>query len=120
MPTKKLNHSTPPQEQKYILRLYVAGVTPRSIHAIETTKRLCERNLFGRYELEVIDIHQQPALARDDQIIAVPTLLRKLPIPLRTLIGDMSDEQRVLIGLDLRPRPSRSDDDRLPPPMTNR
>jgi circadian clock protein KaiB len=90
-------------DQKYVLRLYVAGVTPRSVQAIETIKRLCEENLHGRYQLEVIDIHQQPALAIGDQIIAVPTLLRKLPVPLRTLIGDMSNEQRVLIGLDLHP-----------------
>jgi circadian clock protein KaiB len=93
-------------ELPYVLRLYVAGVTPRSVQAIETIKRLCEVHLGGRYELEVVDIHQQPALARDDQIVAVPTLLRKLPSPLRTLIGDMSDEERVLSGLDLRPRPA--------------
>jgi circadian clock protein KaiB len=109
MAKKKVEHSDGLDGQRYVLRLYVAGVTPRSVQAIETIKRICEENLLGRYQLEVIDIHQQPALARGDQIIAVPTLLRKLPSPLRTLIGDMSDEQRVLIGLDLRPRPARSE-----------
>jgi circadian clock protein KaiB len=103
MAKKPDKQTDPSHEQRYVLRLYVAGVTPRSVKAIETIKRICQENLLGRYELEVIDIHQQPALARGDQIIAVPTLLRKLPRPLRTLIGDMSDEQRVLIGLDLRP-----------------
>ena len=101
------------REQKYVLRLYVAGVTPRSVQAIETIKRICEQNLHGRYELEVIDIHQQPALAKGDQIVAVPTLIRKLPAPLRTLIGDMSNEERVLIGLDLRRRVASSDDDAI-------
>lgn len=108
MAKKKQQQHDPPHEQRYVLRLYVAGVTPRSVQAIETIKRLCEENLCGRYQLEVIDIHQQPALAKGDQIIAVPTLIRKLPLPLRTLIGDMSNEERVLIGLDLRPRPAHS------------
>jgi len=104
MAKKPVQISDKLHDQRYVLRLYVAGVTPRSVKAIETIKRICEENLQGRYELEVIDIHQQPALAKGDQIIAVPTLLRKLPTPLRTLIGDMSDEQRVLIGLDIQPR----------------
>jgi circadian clock protein KaiB len=108
MAKKQVEQSDGTHEPQYVLRLYVAGVTPRSVQAIETIKRICEENLRGRYQLEVIDVHQQPALARGDQIIAVPTLLRKLPFPLRTLIGDMSDERRVLIGLDLRPRPSTS------------
>src|ERR1700709_2436752 len=99
MAKKQLEYSDRLKEQKYVLRLYVAGVTPRSIQAIERIKQLCEENLQGRYELEVIDIHQQPALAKGDQIIAVPTLLRKLPSPLRTLIGDMSNEERVLIEI---------------------
>lgn len=94
----------PPELPQHVLRLYVAGVTPRSVQAIETIKRICEQNLKGRYHLEVIDIHQQPMLAKGDQIIAVPTLIRKLPAPLRTLIGDMSNEDRVLIGLDLKSR----------------
>ena len=110
MAKKKVEHSGE-LDGRYVLRLYVAGVTPRSVQAIETIKRLCDENLRGRYQLEVIDIHQQPALARSDQIIALPTLLRKLPVPLRTLIGDMSNEQRVLIALDLRPRQTRSECD---------
>jgi circadian clock protein KaiB len=111
MAKKQDKQSDPSHEPRYVLRLYVAGVTPRSVQAIETIKRICKENLRGRYELEVIDIYQQPALARGDQIIAVPTLLRKLPAPLRTLIGDMSDEQRVLVGLDLRPRSAHSEID---------
>jgi circadian clock protein KaiB len=94
------------ESENYVLRLYVAGVTPRSVQAIENVKAVCETHLQGQYQLEVIDIHQQPALAKGDQIIAVPTLLKKLPAPLRTLIGDLSDVERVLIGLDLRPRSS--------------
>src|SRR3978361_2059398 len=87
----------------YVLRLYVAGVTPRYVQAIENVKKVCENHLQGRYELQVIDIYQQPALAKGDQIIAVPTLIKKLPAPLRTLIGDLSNTEKVLIGLDLRP-----------------
>jgi circadian clock protein KaiB len=104
---KKVVRTDPPRDQQYVLRLYVAGVTPRSVQAIATIKRICEENLTGRYELEVIDIHQQPALAKLDQIIALPTLIRKLPEPPRILIGDMSNEQRVLISLDLWPHAAR-------------
>lgn len=86
----------------YILRLYVAGQTPKSVNAIANIKRICEENLRGQYELEVIDLYQQPQLAQGDQIIAVPTLIRKIPLPLRRIIGDMSDTERVLVGLDLR------------------
>ena len=89
-------------EGKYVLRLYVTGLTPRSTQAIATIKAICEEHLSGRYDLEVIDIYQQPALAQGAQIIAVPTLIKKLPLPLRRLIGDLSDEERVLLGLDLR------------------
>jgi circadian clock protein KaiB len=85
----------------YVLRLFVAGQTPRSVHAITNIKRICEDHLKGRYELEVIDLYQQPQLARGEQIIAVPTLVKKLPLPLRRLIGDMSNTSRVLVGLDL-------------------
>ena len=88
-------------EGEYVLRLYVTGLTPRSTQAIATIKAICEEHLTGRYDLEVIDIYQQPALARDEQIVAVPTLIRKLPLPLRRLIGDLSDRDRVLLGLDL-------------------
>ena len=89
-------------EQKYILRLYVTGVTPKSTRAIQTIKRFCEEHLRGRYDLEVIDIYQQPTLAKGEQIIAAPTLIRKLPLPLRRFIGDLSNTERILLGLDLR------------------
>jgi circadian clock protein KaiB len=87
---------------RVILKLYVAGQSPKSVIAIANIKRICEENLHGRYELEVIDLYQQPQLALGEQIIAVPTLIRKLPSPLRRLIGDMSNTERVLIGLDMR------------------
>ena len=90
------------EEEKYLLRLYVTGMTRKSIEAIRNIKKICEESLKGRYELEVIDIYQQPTLAKDEQIIAVPTLIKKLPLPLRKFIGDMSDTDRILIGLDLR------------------
>jgi circadian clock protein KaiB len=88
----------------YVLRLYVTGTTGRSVHAIQNVKRICEEHLKGRYELEVVDLYKNLPLARGDQIIAAPTLIKRLPAPLRRLIGDMSDEQRVLVGLDLRAR----------------
>lgn len=90
--------------QTYVLRLYVAGMTQRSSEAIGTIRQICERELKGRYDLEVIDIYQHPELAKDEQIIAVPTLLKKLPFPLRRFIGNLSDKERVLMGLDLRPK----------------
>lgn len=90
--------------EKYILRLYITGMTPKSKRAVENVKRICEEHLAGRYELEVIDIYQQPSLAEGDQIIAAPTLIKKLPSPLKKLIGDMSNTEKVLLGLDLRPK----------------
>lgn len=96
--------ATKPGKRRYALRLYVAGMTPRSARAIANIKEICEEHLKGLYGLEVIDIYQQPVLAAGDQIIAVPTLLKKLPLPLRRLIGDLSDRERVLIGLDLQPK----------------
>ncbi len=86
----------------YVLRLYVAGVTPRSTRAIENLRNICEEHLAGRYDLEVIDIYQQPTLAEGEQIIAAPTLVKKLPLPLRKFIGDMSNIDRILVGLDLK------------------
>ena len=86
---------------RYVLRLYVTGMTPRSTEAFAAIKAICEEHLQGRYDLEVIDIYQHPALAKDEQIIAVPTLVKKLPAPLRRLIGNLSAEERVLLGLDL-------------------
>jgi circadian clock protein KaiB len=93
-----------PPKETYVLRLYVAGTTPRSARAIKVIKRICEENLKGGYDLEVIDIYQQPALAQGEQIIAVPTLIKKLPAPLRRFIGDLSNEERILVGLDLKPK----------------
>ena len=90
--------------QRFVLRLYVASLTPRSVSAIQSIKAICETHLEGRYELEVIDIYEQPGLARSEQIVAAPTLIKTLPLPLRRLIGDMADQTRVLVGLDLRPR----------------
>ena len=92
-----------PDPTHYVLRLYVAGTTPRSTRAIVNIKKICEEHLQGRYDLQVIDIYQQPVLAAGEQIIAVPTLIKKLPPPLRRIIGDLSDLERVLIGLDLKP-----------------
>ena len=92
------------KKAQYLLRLYVAGATPKSIRAIENIKSICEEHLKGRYDLEVIDIYQQPVLAKGDQIIAVPTLIKKLPLPLRRFIGDLSATERILVGLDLRPK----------------
>jgi circadian clock protein KaiB len=93
-----------PVRPQYVLRLYVAGMTPRSSLAIVNIKEICEEHLKGRYALQVIDLYQQPVLAAGDQIIAVPTLIKKLPLPLRRIIGDLSDRERVLIGLDLKPK----------------
>jgi len=90
------------EKAQYVLRLYVAGVTPRSAEAIHRVTAFCEENLAERYELEIIDIYQKPALARGEQIIAVPTLIKRLPLPLRRLIGDMQNEEKMLFGLDLK------------------
>lgn len=89
---------------RYVLRLYVTGATGGSARAIENIKKLCEERLKGRYELQVIDLYQQPGLAKGEQILAAPTLIKKLPLPLRRLVGDMSDVKRVMVGLDLRPK----------------
>jgi circadian clock protein KaiB len=93
--------------EKYILRLYVTGMTPRSINAIENIRKICEENLKGRYELEVIDIYQEPEYAKKEQILAAPTLIKKLPLPLRKFIGDMSDKEKILVGLDLVPKKAK-------------
>jgi circadian clock protein KaiB len=87
---------------KYELRLYIAGVNPKSSLAIANVRRICEKHLAGRYELEVVDLYQNPVLSKGEQIVAVPTLIKKLPAPLRKFIGDMSDTGRILVGLDLR------------------
>ena len=92
------------RQSKYVLRLYVSGSTLKSALAIENIKQVCEQYLNGRYDLEVIDISQQANLARDEQIVAVPTLIKRLPLPLRRLIGDLSNLKEVLFGLDLKMR----------------
>lgn len=89
-------------QEKYVLRLYIAGITPRSTESIRGVTEVCEEFLAGRYELEIVDIYQQPVLAKGEQIIAAPTLIKKLPLPLRRLIGSMADKERILVGLDLR------------------
>lgn len=91
------------QQDRYVLRLYVTGATTRSIRAIANLRRICDEHLAGQYDLEVIDLYQQPQLAEGAQIVAVPTLIKHLPMPLRRIIGDMSDTARVLVGLDVRP-----------------
>jgi circadian clock protein KaiB len=94
----------PTDPELWTLRLYVAGQTPRSITAFANLKRICEEHLAGHYRIEVIDLLEHPQLARGDQILAIPTLVRKLPEPMRKIIGDLSNTERVLIGLDLLPR----------------
>ena|SRR5689334_13278111 len=100
---KKRVTASKQSEPKYLLRLYVTGSTPRSARSILNIRTLCEEKLRNRYELEVVDIYQQPQLAREQQIIAAPTLIKSLPLPLRKLVGDLSDRERVLVGLDLKP-----------------
>jgi circadian clock protein KaiB len=90
--------------KQYVLRLFVAGLTARSIQAIDTIKNICEEELKGRCTLEVVDLSKEPELAKQEDIIAAPTLIKNLPLPLRRLIGDLSNKERVLIGLDLRPK----------------
>ncbi len=89
-------------KEKYVLRLYVTGMTPKSTRAVENLKKICDEELRGRCDLEVIDIYQKPMLAAGEQIIAVPTLIKKLPLPVRKFIGDLSDKDRIVLGLDLR------------------
>lgn len=91
-------------EEFWDLRLYVAGQTPKSMTALANLKKMCEEHLAGRYKIEVIDLVKNPQLARSDQILAIPTLVRRLPEPMRKIIGDLSNEERVLVGLDVRQR----------------
>ncbi len=91
------------ETSKYILRLYVAGITRKSAVAIRSITAICDEYLKGRYSLEIVDIYKNPTLAKGEQIIAVPTLIKELPHPLRKMIGDMADKERVLLGLDLKP-----------------
>jgi circadian clock protein KaiB len=89
---------------RWNLRLYVAGQTPRSLAAFQNLKNICEEYLKGKYHIEVVDLMENPTLARGDQILAIPTLVRKLPQPIRKIIGDLSNTERVLVGLDIQPR----------------
>lgn|SRR5690606_4618962 len=93
--------STSTQGARFVLRLYVTGTTARSMRAIANLRRLCEQHLAGRYDLQVVDVYQQPELAAREQLVAAPTLVKESPLPLRRLVGDLSDQQRVLAGLDL-------------------
>ena len=95
---------------RYVLRLYVTGMTSRSARAVKNLQAICDEYLAGRYDLEVIDIYQQPVLTRGEQIIAAPTLIKKLPLPMRRIIGDMSNRDRVLLGLDLALAPGQAAD----------
>ena len=92
------------KQGKYILKLYITGMTRRSQEALRNLEKICREYLGDNYELEVIDIYQQPTLAKGDQIIAVPTLIKQLPLPLRRMIGDLSQEDRIILGLDLKPK----------------
>ena len=98
------DRSAAPMRAKWELKLYVAGQTAKSLMAFANLKRICEEHLAGEYHIEVIDLMKQPQLAKGDQILALPTLVRKLPQPVRKIIGDLSNTERVLVGLDLRPR----------------
>ena len=91
------------EKEKWILRLYVAGKTPKALTAFTNLKKICEEQLDGKYSIEVIDLLINPQLGVEDQILALPTLVRKLPVPVRKIIGDLSDTERVLVGLDLKP-----------------
>lgn len=97
-----------PEKQMWNLRLYVAGNTPNSVAAFANLKEVCEKHLVGKYTIEVVDLLRNPQLAKGDQIVAIPTLVRKLPPPLKQIIGDLSSRERVVVGLDLRPANSRA------------
>ncbi len=88
--------------KRYLLRLYITGQTPRSVRSIKNLRELCEKHLHGQFDLEIVDIYQQPALAAEGQIIAAPTVIKLMPLPLRRLVGDFSDANRVVLGLDLK------------------
>jgi circadian clock protein KaiB len=89
-------------EEKWMLRLYVAGQTPKSLTAFANLKKICEEHLEGKYQIEIVDLLVNPTLAKDDQILALPTLVRRLPAPMKKIIGDLSNTERVLVGLDIR------------------
>ena len=103
------NESNESREETWNLRLYVAGQTPRSVAAFSNLKKICEEHLAGRYSIEVIDLVKQPQLAAGDQIVAIPTLVRRLPEPLRRIVGDLRNTEKALVGLNLRPATPRSE-----------
>jgi circadian clock protein KaiB len=103
-PSRRAARPTPRPAATWDLRLYVAGQTPRAVQAFANLRRICEEHLAGQYRIEVIDLLKTPQLAKGDQIVAVPTLVRKLPEPVRKIIGDLSNTEKVLVGLDIRPR----------------
>lgn len=103
-PAKASRAGRAPGPAEWSLRLYTAGQSPKSLRALENLKRICEEHLHGRYHIEVVDLLKQPHLARDDQIFAIPTLVRQLPVPIRQILGDLSNTERALVGLDLQPR----------------
>lgn len=103
MPPKRETKDGKDGKVEYDLRLYVAGQTPRSLQAFANLRRICEEHLAGRYRIEIIDLLEKPQLAKGDQILAIPTLVRTLPAPIRKIIGDLSNEDRVLMGLDVSP-----------------
>lgn len=96
--------SSPASPEQWLLRLYIAGQTPRSLAAISNLHRLCESHLQGRYQIEIVDLLEKPQLAEGDEIIAIPTLVRRLPEPIRNVIGDLSDAEKALVGLQLKPK----------------
>jgi circadian clock protein KaiB len=98
-----MSTTEPTAGEKWNLRLYTAGQSPKSLAALANLKKVCDEHLAGRYSIEVIDLMKNPRLAKDDQIVAIPTLVRKLPEPLRRLVGDLSDTERTLVGLQIRP-----------------
>jgi circadian clock protein KaiB len=105
-PVKRVKAKVPvkkPAQPRYDLRLYVAGQTPRSLQALSNLKRICEEHLAGNYRVKIIDLLKRPQLAAGDQILAIPTLVRTIPKPARKIIGDLSNTERVLVGLDVRP-----------------
>ena len=103
-PAKASRTGPAPGPAEWSLRLYTAGQSPKSLRALENLKRICEEHLEGRYHIEVVDLLKQPHLARGDQIFAIPTLVRQLPVPIKQILGDLSSTERALVGLDLRPR----------------
>jgi circadian clock protein KaiB len=102
---KRQKKAAKPGRARYKLRLYITGQTPRSLQSVENLRALCDRYLPNQFDLEIVDIYQQPAMAKEGQIIAAPTLIKSMPLPLRRLVGDFSDRERVILGLDLAVEP---------------